>query len=85
MKSVIRHIVEVDHRDDKVFPSRGTYIQTTSEVAGLGGGLAYVKLETNTQANVPITSDTVSHIYLLSSSRALVSFTVEMVNGGDLN
>ncbi|KAI8433493.1 hypothetical protein MSG28_015526 [Choristoneura fumiferana] len=42
MKSVLRHIVSVDHRDEPIFPTRGTWVQFSSEVAGLGGGVAHM-------------------------------------------
>lgn len=34
MKSTIRHIVAIDKRDDKIFPTVGNLIKFTSEVAG---------------------------------------------------
>ncbi|XP_028169226.1 sorting and assembly machinery component 50 homolog A isoform X6 [Ostrinia furnacalis] len=54
MKSVIRHIVSVDHRDEGVFPTRGSWVQFASELAGLGGGVAHLKTELHAQANVPV-------------------------------
>ncbi|CAH0761977.1 unnamed protein product [Diatraea saccharalis] len=60
MKSVVRHIVSVDHRDEAVFPTRGTWVQFSSEVAGLGGGVAHLKTELNVQANVRVLDDVVS-------------------------
>ncbi|XP_034828126.1 sorting and assembly machinery component 50 homolog [Maniola hyperantus] len=51
MKSVIRHIVTVDHRDEPIFPTRGTWVQFSSELAGLGGGVANVRTELQAQAN----------------------------------
>ncbi|XP_050358562.1 sorting and assembly machinery component 50 homolog [Nymphalis io] len=51
MKSVIRHIVTVDHRDEAVFPTRGTWVQFTSELAGLGGGVANIRTELQAEAN----------------------------------
>ncbi|CAG9794620.1 unnamed protein product [Diatraea saccharalis] len=59
MKSVVRHIVSVDHRDEAVFPTRGTWVQFSSEVAGLGGGVAHLKTELNVQANVRVLDDVV--------------------------
>ncbi|CAH0712787.1 unnamed protein product, partial [Brenthis ino] len=59
MKSVIRHIVTVDHRDDAIFPTRGTWVQFSSELAGLGGGIANIKTELQAQANKEIGPDTV--------------------------
>lgn len=51
LKSCVRHIVEVDHRDDGTFPTRGTHVKLSSELAGLGGGAALLRLEAHAQAN----------------------------------
>lgn len=59
MKSALRHIVSVDHRDDGIFPTRGSLLQFTSEVAGLGGNVAFLKNELAGQANVKIGPDVV--------------------------
>ncbi|XP_061381573.1 sorting and assembly machinery component 50 homolog A isoform X1 [Danaus plexippus] len=54
VKSVLRHIVSVDHRDESVFPTRGTWAQFTSELAGLGGGVANIRTELQAQGNKEI-------------------------------
>ncbi|VVD04755.1 unnamed protein product [Leptidea sinapis] len=54
LKSIIRHIVTVDHRDDTIFPSQGTWVQFTSELSGLGGGVANIKTELQAEANKEI-------------------------------
>ncbi|CAG4967717.1 unnamed protein product [Colias eurytheme] len=54
LKSVIRHIVSVDHRDENIFPTRGTWVQFSSELAGLGGGVANIKTELHAEANKEI-------------------------------
>ncbi|CAG4948554.1 unnamed protein product [Parnassius apollo] len=54
MKSVLRHILTIDHRDEPVFPSRGTWLQFSSAVAGLGGGVAHVRTELQAQANATL-------------------------------
>ncbi|CAB3233431.1 unnamed protein product [Arctia plantaginis] len=59
MKSILRHIVAVDHRDEPIFPTRGTWVQFTSEVAGLGGGVANLKTELHAQANAQLIEDVV--------------------------
>lgn len=51
LKSSIRHIVEVDHRDDGTFPTYGTHMKLSSELAGFGGGVALLRLEAHAQAN----------------------------------
>ncbi|XP_073965278.1 sorting and assembly machinery component 50 homolog [Choristoneura fumiferana] len=62
MKSVLRHIVSVDHRDEPIFPTRGTWVQFSSEVAGLGGGVAHVKTEMQAQANVELMENVVLQV-----------------------
>ncbi|KAM3956203.1 LOW QUALITY PROTEIN: sorting and assembly machinery component 50 homolog A [Aphomia sociella] len=57
MKSVVRHIVSVDHRDEPVFPTRGAFVQFCSELAGLGG-VAHLRTELSAQANAAL-GDTV--------------------------
>ncbi|XP_026754156.2 sorting and assembly machinery component 50 homolog A [Galleria mellonella] len=59
MKSLVRHIVSVDRRDEPIFPSRGVFVQFSSELAGLGGGVAHLKTELAAQASLPLT-DTLS-------------------------
>uniref|UniRef100_A0A2A4JH01 Bacterial surface antigen (D15) domain-containing protein n=1 Tax=Heliothis virescens TaxID=7102 RepID=A0A2A4JH01_HELVI len=59
MKSILRHIVCVDHRDEPIFPTRGTWVQFTSELAGLGGGVASLKTELHAQANATLLDDVV--------------------------
>lgn len=51
LKSAIRHIFSVDKRDATLFPSRGSLIELTSEVAGLGGNVGFIKNELNLQTN----------------------------------
>ncbi|KOB68125.1 Sorting and assembly machinery sam50 protein, partial [Operophtera brumata] len=60
MKSVVRHSVSVDHRDEPIFPTRGAYVQFSSEVCGLGGGVAHLKNELKAQQNLSLTE----HIHL---------------------
>lgn len=59
MKSVLRHIVTVDHRDEPIFPTRGARVQFTSEVSGLGGGVAYLKSDLQAEANIPLAENVV--------------------------
>ncbi|XP_014206956.1 sorting and assembly machinery component 50 homolog isoform X2 [Copidosoma floridanum] len=51
LKSSLRHICTVDKRDEKIFPSYGTLVQCTTEVAGLGGNIGFVKNELAFQTN----------------------------------
>ncbi|XP_026739903.1 sorting and assembly machinery component 50 homolog A-like [Trichoplusia ni] len=59
MKSILRHIVCVDHRDEPIFPTRGSWLQFSSEVAGLGGGVANLKTELQAQSNHTLVEDVV--------------------------
>ncbi|KAI8840880.1 surface antigen-domain-containing protein [Chytridium lagenaria] len=44
-KSAISHSLTVDTRDDNLLPSKGYYIRTLEELAGLGGDVKHVKAE----------------------------------------
>ncbi|XP_063372424.1 sorting and assembly machinery component 50 homolog A isoform X2 [Cydia amplana] len=62
MKSVIRHIVSVDHRDEPIFPTRGAWVQFSSEVAGLGGGVAHLRSELKAQTNHELAENVVLQV-----------------------
>ncbi|KAG7295666.1 hypothetical protein JYU34_021950 [Plutella xylostella] len=62
MKSALRHIVTVDNRDEPIFPQRGTRVQFSSEVSGLGGGVAFLKSELLGEANVPLAENIVFQV-----------------------
>lgn len=62
MKSAIRHIVSTDLRDDNIFPTGGTFLQNTTEIAGLGGDVGFWKNEVFVQSNVALYQDIVSII-----------------------
>lgn len=51
LKSSLRHICRLDKRDEKIFPSTGTLMQCTTEVAGLGGNIGFFKNELAFQTN----------------------------------
>lgn len=53
-KSALRHIMTVDHRDHPIFPSSGVLLKLVQEYAGLGGDVAFVKHDSELQANVPL-------------------------------
>lgn len=59
MKSILRHIVCVDQRDEAMFPTRGCWVQFSSELAGLGGGVAHLRTELHAQANRSLPRDLV--------------------------
>ena len=60
LKSSLRHIISIDLRDDLIFPSAGSLLQITSEAAGLGGDVGYLKNEFYVQGNYSIAEDFVS-------------------------
>lgn len=51
LKSALRHICSIDKRDDTIFPTSGSFMQFTTEIAGLGGNIGFVKNEFNMQSN----------------------------------
>ncbi|XP_011305816.1 sorting and assembly machinery component 50 homolog isoform X2 [Fopius arisanus] len=51
LKSALRHICSIDKRDDKVFPSSGSLVQFTTELAGLGGDIGFMKYGFTLQSN----------------------------------
>ncbi|XP_063898606.1 sorting and assembly machinery component 50 homolog B [Helicoverpa armigera] len=51
LKSVLRHTISVDHRDEEVFPTQGVFVQLSHELAGLGGSVAHVRAELRAQAS----------------------------------
>ncbi|KAF5284155.1 hypothetical protein FQR65_LT00155 [Abscondita terminalis] len=59
LKSALRHILTFDGRDDHIFPTCGTLFQLSSEVAGVGGDVGYVKNDVFMQSNTSIFGDMV--------------------------
>ncbi|CAK9831700.1 Sorting and assembly machinery component 50 homolog [Anthophora retusa] len=51
LKSALRHICAIDKRDSLIFPTMGSLIQFSTEVAGLGGNIGFVKNELTMQTN----------------------------------
>ncbi|XP_078050296.1 sorting and assembly machinery component 50 homolog B isoform X2 [Augochlora pura] len=51
LKSALRHICSIDKRDSTIFPTMGSLVQFSTEVAGLGGNIGFVKNELTMQAN----------------------------------
>lgn len=62
MKSALKHILSIDLRDEKIFPTCGSLFQLTSELAGVGGDVGFVKNDFYIQTNYPIMEDVVSKI-----------------------
>ncbi|XP_076754612.1 sorting and assembly machinery component 50 homolog A [Xylocopa sonorina] len=51
LKSALRHICSIDKRDSLIFPTMGSLIQFSTEIAGLGGDIGFVKNELIMQTN----------------------------------
>ncbi|XP_012170427.1 sorting and assembly machinery component 50 homolog isoform X3 [Bombus terrestris] len=51
LKSALRHICSIDKRDSLIFPTMGSLVQFSTEVAGLGGDIGFVKNELIMQTN----------------------------------
>lgn len=55
MATILRYICTLDERDSRVFPSRGIFIRSTHEIAGIAGGnVGYKSLNTHAEINVPL-------------------------------
>ncbi|XP_076057434.1 sorting and assembly machinery component 50 homolog A isoform X2 [Oratosquilla oratoria] len=59
LKSALKHQLNVDKRDDTVFPTDGVAFSIKNELAGLGGDIGFLKNELDLQVNVPLPSDLV--------------------------
>lgn len=57
LKSALKHILSLDLRDDFIFPSSGSLFQVTSEFAGVGGDVGFIKNDLFLQTNVSILED----------------------------
>lgn len=62
LKSAIKHSVSIDQRDHKIFPTSGSYFVLTSEFAGLGGNVGFLKNDALIQTNYSIVKDIVSFL-----------------------
>lgn len=56
MSSLIRYACTYDQRDSAVLPTNGFYAKTTAELCGFGGNIAYNRLNTHAEWNVPLFS-----------------------------
>lgn len=53
--TVLRHICTIDERDSSIFPTRGIFLRTTNEYAGLSGGnIGYISNNSHAELNVPL-------------------------------
>lgn len=66
LKSSFKHILSVDVRDDIIFPSGGGLVQLTSELAGMGGNIGYLKNEIFFQDNFSLFEDVVLQFSFMS-------------------
>lgn len=64
LKSSLKHILSVDLRDELIFPSCGTLLQLTTEVAGLGGDVGFFRNDLYLQHNYSILDEIVSILCL---------------------
>jgi outer membrane protein insertion porin family len=51
LKSCLRYICKIDKRDQSIFPSTGSLLQLSTEVAGCGGNIGFFKSEVIGQTN----------------------------------
>lgn len=51
LKSAIRYIWTIDKRNSSIFPIVGSLMQLTTEMAGLGGDIGFLKNEVIVQSN----------------------------------
>lgn len=52
-KSSIKHTFTADNRDDPRIPTEGLFFRSTSELAGLGGDVKFIKSHLEMQAHLP--------------------------------
>lgn len=79
LKSALRHILSIDLRDEPIFPSCGSLFQVTSEFAGLGGDVGFVKNEAFVQGNYSLYEDYVSQILLLKGIFVLDKIRINLI------
>ncbi|XP_014281202.1 sorting and assembly machinery component 50 homolog B isoform X2 [Halyomorpha halys] len=59
LKSSVRHVWNMDSRNSTIFPTCGRLMQMTTEFAGLGGNVNFLKNEVRFQKTIPIPNDDV--------------------------
>lgn len=57
LKSALRHIVSADFRDDVIFPTGGTFLKNSTEFAGLGGDIGFLRNDVYLQTNCSLIDD----------------------------
>lgn len=66
LKSALRYIWTIDKRDAPIFPVTGSFMQLTTEMAGLGGDIGFLKNELTIQSNWSPSEYLVSiHLYCI--------------------
>ncbi|KAI8621601.1 surface antigen-domain-containing protein [Chytriomyces sp. MP71] len=63
LKSSVSYTAILDHRDDTMLPTRGVYVRSLLEGAGLGGDVRHLKADTEGQISFPL-----GHGFSISSS-----------------
>lgn len=59
LKSCIRHIVSLDSRDIPVFSTCGDVVRLTTELAGIGGDVGFIKNEIKIEEYISLYKDIV--------------------------
>ncbi|CAH1114993.1 unnamed protein product [Psylliodes chrysocephalus] len=59
LKSSLKHVLSLDLRDEIIFPTTGSLLQLTSEYAGVGGDVGFLKNDLYLQTNYSILPDIV--------------------------
>lgn len=59
LKSALRHILSLDQRDEPIFPTEGTLLRLTTELAGFGGDVGFLKNDLHAQTNYTLVQDVV--------------------------
>lgn len=55
MATVSRYIFTIDERDSTIYPTKGIFIRSTNELAGLfGGNIGYTSTNTHAELNLPL-------------------------------
>ncbi|KAF7285528.1 hypothetical protein GWI33_010527 [Rhynchophorus ferrugineus] len=73
LKSSVKHILSMDLRDDLIFPNSGSLVQLTSELAGIGGNVGFLKNELFLQENYSLFEDIVLQTSLMVGYLSSVS------------
>lgn len=62
LRSIVSHTLSYDKRDNVAYPTEGYYLSLTTDVAGLGGDVAYYKNVGRAGYYIPIYGDIIGHI-----------------------